>query len=463
MPRSALLTRVLDTVGSLFGRSLDIAGGSGRWPASSSLSAPVLETLAARARASQRAGYLAESSTYGAAFAEAMTVNLVGDGPSLRSTHPDTTKRAALEGAWMRFYRRCDAEGMGDLGALLRRVARCWVISGEAFVLMSVEAGSNTLTLRLLSPEQVQTGLNYELPSGNRIVAGIEIDPAGRRVAYHILPNAPDGLFPVPLETVRVAAEDVCHVFEPRFPGQVRGLSLMAPLATRLLEVDKLEDALLARFNTSALFAGFVTDPDGTAGFGAGGVSAAEMSLEPGVMRVLPLGATVQFPNVPDAAGAPDFLRHMIRSIAAGGSIPYELISGDLSQVNYSSARLGLEQFKRRIKALQSGLFVSRLIEPVWERLVTLEVLLGRIAAPDFEQHPDQYLGCGVMWTAWASLDPQKETQADILAMQANVRSRFEVISARGRDPQEVDAEIKADTLRPPSPTVVTETIRDEV
>ncbi len=460
---TALRHRVRSAATALLGRSLDIAGGSGRWPASSSLPAPVLETLAARARASQRAGYLAESSTYGAAFVEAMTVNLVGDGPSLRSTHPDAAMRATLEASWTRFYRRCDVEGLGDLGGFLRRVARCWAISGEAFVLLSVEAGSHRLTLRLLSPEQVQTGLNYELPSGNRIVAGIEIDPAGRRVAYHILPNAPDGVFAAPLGTVRVAGEDVCHVFEPWFPGQIRGLSLMAPLATRLLEVDKLEDALLARFNTSALFAGFVTDPDGTAGFGAGGAAVAEMSLEPGVMRVLPVGATVQFPNVPDAAGAPDFLRHMIRSVAAGGSIPYELISGDLSQVNYSSARLGLEQFKRRIKALQSGLFVAQLIEPVWERLITLEVLTGRLAAPDFEQHPDDYLGCGVMWPAWASLDPQKETQADILAMQANVRSRFEVISARGRDPQEVDAEIKADTLRPPAPTVVTETIRDEV
>ena len=148
---------------------------------------------------------------------------------------------------------------------------------------------------------------------------------------------------------------------------------------------------------------------------------------------------------------------------AAGGSIPYELISGDLSQVNYSSARLGLEQFKRRVKALQGGLFVARLIEPVWERLVTLDVLAGRVAAPDFERNTDSYLGLGVMFPAWASLDPQAETTAEIAAMGANLRSRFEIISARGRDPQEVDAEIRADTLRPPAPNQVTETIRDEV
>lgn len=343
----------------------------------------------------------------------------------------------------------------------LRRVARSLVITGEAFVHMTVDS-SGALSLRLLNPEQVQTGLSLELPNGNRVVAGVEIDPSGRRVAYHMSRNAPDSAFPIPWDAVRVPAEDVAHVYEPHFPGAVRGLSLLTPLATRLVEVDKLEDALLARFNTAALFSGFISDPGGEAGFGNGVGPVSDISMEPGTMRVLPAGSTITFADVPDTQGSGDFLRHMIRSIAAGGSIPYELISGDLSQVNYSSARLGLEQYKRRVKALQSGLFVSQLIEPIWERLITLEVLTGRLDAPDFEANVEDYLGVGVMWPAWASLDPVKDTTAEIAAMQGNLRSRFEIISARGRDPQEVDAEIQADTMRPPAPTTVTETIKND-
>ena len=75
MARPGLLNRMRGAVDALLGRGLDIAGGSGRWPASSSLPAPALQSLAARAQASQRAAYLAESSTYGAAFVEAMVVN----------------------------------------------------------------------------------------------------------------------------------------------------------------------------------------------------------------------------------------------------------------------------------------------------------------------------------------------------------------------------------------------------
>lgn len=460
MPRAALRTRIGSAVKSLLGRSLDIAGGSGRWPANASLPAPLSQSLAARAIASQRSAYLAENSTYGAAFVESMVVNLIGDGPSLRSNHPDKATRQKLEKAWLRFYRRCDAGGLTNL---LRLVVRCWVMAGEAFVLMSIDPMTSAVALRVLSPEQVQTGLNYDLPSGNRIAAGVEYSPAGHVVAFHVLPSPPDSLFAVSLTTVRVPADDVLHVFEPRFPGQVRGLSLFGPIAARLLEVDKLEDALLARINVSALFAGFISDPGGQSGFTDSAAGPADLSLEPGTMRVLPVGTEVTFPQVPDATGAAEFLRHMVRSVAAGGGIPFELISADLSTVNYSSARLGLEQFKRRCAALQSILLVSRLIEPLWERFVTLEILSGRLQAADFEDDPDAYFDVSVMWPAWASLDPQKDTQAEILAMQANVRSRFEVISARGRDPQEVDAEIMADTLRPPAPTNVSEVIRDEV
>jgi capsid protein len=151
---------------------------------------------------------------------------------------------------------------------------------------------------------------------------------------------------------------------------------------------------------------------------------------------------------MPDAAGAPDLLRAMIRSIASGGSIPYELISGDLSQVNYSSARLGLHQFQRRVKALQRSLITARFLEPLWRRFVTLEILSGRIAAPDFESNADDYFAMSAVFPGWPSLDPLKEAKGAVLELGAKLRSRAETISERGRDPAEVDAEIEADPFQ---------------
>jgi capsid protein len=39
--------------------------------------------------------------------------------------------------------------------------------------------------------------------------------------------------------------------------------------------------------------------------------------------------------------------------LAAGVGLTYELLTGDLSQVNYSSIRAGLIEFRRRMEALQ--------------------------------------------------------------------------------------------------------------
>ena len=49
---------------------------------------------------------------------------------------------------------------------------------------------------------------------------------------------------------------------------------------------------------------------------------------------------------------------------------------------------------------------------------------------------------------SWPWVDPQKDANAAILEMSANLRSRSEVIAERGYDAEEVDAEIAADQAR---------------
>jgi capsid protein len=83
---------------------------------------------------------------------------------------------------------------------------------------------------------------------------------------------------------------DICHVLDPRHAGAIRGLSWLGAVGTRLVELDRLEDSLLARMRVAALHAGFLTDPEGQSGFGEGKTDPQEMSAEPGTIRVLPPG-----------------------------------------------------------------------------------------------------------------------------------------------------------------------------
>ena len=66
------------------------------------------------------------------------------------------------------------------------------------------------------------------------------------------------------LDTVRVPASDMAHLFQALAPGRLRGITWLAPVLLRLHELDQYEDAALVKAKVAALFTGFIRDPDGT-------------------------------------------------------------------------------------------------------------------------------------------------------------------------------------------------------
>ncbi|HEX2337063.1 MAG TPA: phage portal protein [Hyphomicrobiaceae bacterium] len=254
-----MLTRIVHATRAAvrtFRRQFDVAGGSGRWPASATLFAPVNQAQAAAGVARKRVAYLVENSPLAASIVHNFITAAVADGPSVRSNVRDPDERADLELRWDTFVRGCDIEGVVDLGGFLSRLVRGFMIDGEAFTHFAVD--DDQLRLRLLSAEQIDQAMTRvgSMTTGTapRIVQGIETDAAGRRAAYWVLPSQPDVVWASIGPPVRVPAMDVCHLYEPRFPGQLRGLSPLAAVATRLLEIDALEDAALKKAQVNALF-----------------------------------------------------------------------------------------------------------------------------------------------------------------------------------------------------------------
>ncbi|WP_445222307.1 phage portal protein [Bradyrhizobium sp. Pa8] len=429
----------------------DITGGAGRWPHSYMLNAPVAQSLAAARLASRKIAHQAENNALVSSIVTNAATAIVGDGPTVRSAHPDPDVNAHLQRVWNEFYKSCDLEGTMSLAGYLNRVARGFVIDGESFTKFVVDPSIMSLRLQLLSADQVDSartvpslGTTGDSPN---IVAGVEFDAIGRRVAYWVLPTQPDAPWASVLPPVRVSALDVCHVFEPRFPGMPRGISPLTAVAPLAMQLDEAVDASIVKLKTTALLSMLIRDPEGELSYDFDSTNNPQaLHLEPGATLRLPPGADVTFPPVSEMNTLGEVLSHIERLICAGSGtgVPFFIATGDLASVNFSAGKLGMTAFLRRVKALQQNYIVAQLLTPIWDRIVLLEVLSGRMRAPDYETNPERY-AAQFLFPGWPPIDELKSAKANTLNIAAKVKSRSEVISEGGRDPADVDAEIEAD------------------
>lgn len=416
---------------------IEAGGGGRRWKGAPMLGTPQQSALAARGAAKARAAGLYINSPHGNRIVETYGASIFGKGWQARSQHRDRDTA-----------RRLNDEFEAIINAMLLPVIRAIVRDGEAFVQLIPGEGGE-LRLKQIPADQVDPSLTRELGNGARIVAGIEYDAAENVVAYHVLREAPGAPFSTFGEAVRVPASDMIHVFDRLFPGQVRGLSWLAPVLGKLRDRDEASDALLMQLKVSSLMTGFIRDPEGgAAGFEDGAQGAAvNVSLEPGAMRILPPGADVTFSNPGTGLSqAVEFLRAQDREIAAGTGLTFEQLTGDLGEANYSSARVGLLEFRRRVEMLQRTLIEAQVLRPLWRRWIDTRALAGAIpgdAAGLADYHAVRFVGPGWQW-----VDPRNEIEAEIAAIGAGLKSREEVVAGRGRDIDDLDEERARDTRR---------------
>jgi len=338
---------------------------------------------------------------------------------------------------WNDWQDDADADGRTDFAGLQEAVARSLVIDGECFLqVLTTDAG---VRLRLLPAEIVDESRTLELPGGGYTVNGVEFDASGTRVAYHILPARPTDQFATYAAPIRVAAEDVLHIFKPIGIGQVRGISWLAPVIVAANELDGIVDALAVGVKIAALHAGFLTDQNGTGSPFEGDADLSNVSLEPGTVRRLPPGFDIKFSSPTQAQEVASFLRFNLQMLAAGLGLPEHLLSGDLTGANYSSLRAGLLPFRQRVEAVQHGVIVPQLLRPVWRRVLGFAALMGEIdTVPKVEWLPPKPL----------QVDPQKDVEATVAELGAGLTSRAKAVAERGWSIADLDAEIAADRAR---------------
>jgi len=360
-----------------------------------------------------------------------------------------------------------------DGGAMLRRR---WRRPGDADLWgrpLTVPLQIQTLELDYLT-----TSLDGQSQNGT-IANGIEINPYGQRVAYHLYRSHPGSQWmfggngsafglDVPSDTImggfrgdvsRVSASEILHVFPYSLtrPGQITAAPWLHAVILRLWDLDGWMDATMLARRMSASMGAFVTGGDPLASPDSvdsahpvndrdswkvlDGAGYPLELTEPGVIGYCPNGKTVEFPEQPSVPGHEESSRVSLREIAAGTGMSYEALSGDVSQGNFISLRVALLGRRRLMDSLRSQVTIPMLCRPLGYWFLAAEDLSGR-----YRQTRDPVR---VRWIPPAHEDADELTRIKILA--AKIRYGFAswegTIRGEQCDPEQLAAEIRRSNL----------------
>ncbi|WP_299131248.1 phage portal protein [uncultured Amaricoccus sp.] len=385
----------------------------------------------------QRMRDLVRNNPLAAQAVQVLVNNIVGPGIRPRAASGDPGVNARADALWAAWSRRCDRHGHTDFHGLTALAVREMVEGGDVFALRRpgrAGDGPVPLTIELREADHLDAARFDSRADGVRIDQGIEYDRSGRRAAFWMFPDHPGNRSPVfgrTLESVRHPAEGVAHLFE-RQRIQSRGVPWGTAAMRPIRDVDDWQRAELVRKKTEACLVGIVFGADEAEQSIAPVVEDGEGNrieqFEPGLVAYARNGKDIKFNQPASTGGVYEWHRVQLHIVSAGFRVPYALMTGDLSQANFASSRVGLNEFRRMVDQLQWQTVIPMFCDPVWDWFVALAQTGGQLpsgVAIPAEWAPPRF----------ESVNPLQDAQADLLEVRAGFSTLKQQIARRGYDP----------------------------
>lgn len=365
----------------------------------------------------------------------------------------DTDANGKIEENWKEFNKRGNFDVTGKLSGIdadrlfIQTVAR----DGEIIVRF-VENFDNPwlFSLQFFEADFLDESLNItNLQNGNSIRMGIEFNRWFKPVAYHLLTEHPGDYVWTwkSRQYVRIPAEQIIQPFIIERINQSRGVPWMHSAMTRLNNIGAYEEAEIVGSRIGASSMG-IWEPDPNADpttIPAQNDEAEDgspiMEVEPGIFIKAPLGYKFNSfnPNHPSGTFGP-FMKSTLRGISAGLLVSYNTLASDLESVNYSSLRAGSLEERDMWKLIQGWMILNYKAE-VFRRWLRAALLTQQVRLPlsKFEQlHKPKFIP-----RTWAWVDPEKDMNANITALDNLLTTRSDLAAEQGEDFEEILIKLK--------------------
>ena len=439
-----------------------------------------LRTMRARARE------LAKDDPYVKRWLQLSRNNVIGSTgirlrsqANMRNQQPDKTARKAIQKEWQRAQKKgvLDAKGQHTFRDLTGIILNSLLLDGEAIVhiVTGADRGKYGVQFRTVDPELLDVNHRKQSGRGYKVRMGVETDDEGKVVAYHLhsTDSTHEYAYKIGGRTyLRVPAAEIIHVYRTEFIDQLRGYPHAAAAMLRVRILNGYEEAELVGARGASAVMGFVVKGESGRGFTGEetivrsdaddvdqeaiidrtGETSKTIEAEPGTFHELEHGADVKMfdPNHPNSQyGA--FIKGVLRGIASGLGVSYNTIANDLEGVNFSSIRAGVLEDREAWKELQQFI-IDHAVEPMFAAWLRFALLTESIVRPNNQPlrtaDLDRFLEATFIGRRWPWVDPQKDGNANNMAIDNRTRSTSSVIREMGDDPEDVYQEIADDQAR---------------
>lgn len=346
---------------------------------------------------------------------------------------PNVRINELVEGAFWEWSHRetCSITGKLNWVAAERLFVETLARDGEVLVQHIAADNAFGYSLKFWNVDYLDETYSEELSDGRRVIMSVEVDKNDRPIAYWLTTPSSDINFTRQRvrERIRIPAEQMTHAgVVTDEETQVRYITFFAAVLLKGKNLEGYEEGVIQSARFAANSFGFLqtTVDDETQYTGEedeeGKISEVEINVEPLEFNELPPGMTMnQFDPKQPTQNHSEFKSGIVLDIAAGLGLNGFSLAGDMTKVNFSSSRIGLEVERDLWKSLQEFV-ASTFCRDVYHNWLRNSFLSGRLTLT-----PREYLELqNPVWQGrgWPYLDPLKDVNASSIAI-ANGLSTF--------------------------------------
>lgn len=361
----------------------------------------------------------------------------------------DKVANAMINEAWWQWgiKKHCSIEGDETFRHYCGMLAQTVFIDGEVFIkkLSGKKYNKFGFTTQVITSEYVDWRLNKKLEGGNSIVMGIEVTPGWKKVAYWFRKNNPLAEvqygYNWSANYDRISAEDIIHLFVKETAHQLRGITMFCAVGIRLKMLYGFEEAALVRTRATANVPWIVQRQKDALAPPSPTVDSKDKDgnmiteLEQGQIYMPADGYEVKsmesdYPHPVHKA----FTDVNLHGIAAGTDMAYSTVSSNYAGMNYTVSRTAQLDERDGWKDMQSW-FAEQLLSPLFAPWLEMAILSGQLNLPAGKMEKfdkPEWGGRGWKW-----VDPKKEAEANIIALQSFQKTFEQILTESGYDLEE--------------------------